>query len=470
MSTFVLTLIAAGTLAFGAVYPWAYLPLLAAAVVIGVMGLRRGGTSPALHHVAVSLLVLWAVAALQLIPLPPALVGTVSPSAPAIAGSYSLTFAGDASWLPLSIDPARTRVAVAAIGALGLYVIGLPALLTARGLRHFPCGLACVAMPLALFVIYTREHNNGLIYGFWQSLDGGGADQAGPFINRNHFGGWIVMSLCVMVGWLLGRIERAVPAGKAPARTSIVSDDMGAVLLMGTVIVLGTISLFWVVSRSAIVSFGAATVVFAWLAIERRTMGSTQRTLVLAMLAVALLAGVSWRGLDTLVRWFLDERSLLSRIDAWRDGWDVVRDFPLFGTGLNTYSPAMLFYQTRNPEFHMAQAHNDYLQLLAEGGAMVAIAAAVTAGLLVRAIRQTLRAARIEAHGYWIRAGAAVGLMAVACQELVEFSLQIPANAFLFCTLAAIAITPVSAAHTRATVTSRGNIQLAKESAGAALP
>ena len=217
-------------------------------------------------------------------------------------------------------------------------------------------------------------------------------------------------------------------------------------------------------------SFSAAITVFAWLVVTRHRLGGApQRVLVLMALGVVLLAGVSWRGLDLLTQWFFDERSLLSRVDAWRDGWDVVRHFPLLGTGLNTYSPAMLFYQSRNPGFHMAQAHNDYLQLAAEGGTVVAIPAAITAVLLLRAIHRTLRAAGPEARGFWVRAGAAVGLMTMAFQELVEFSLQIPANAFLFCTLAAIAVTP-AVADTRATVTSRVTIDLPpKESAGAAL-
>ena len=34
----------------------------------------------------------------------------------------------------------------------------------------------------------------------------------------------------------------------------------------------------------------------------------------------------------------------------------------------------------------MAQAHNDYLQLVAEGGVVVALAVAVTAVLLINAI------------------------------------------------------------------------------------
>jgi hypothetical protein len=64
--------------------------------------------------------------------------------------------------------------------------------------------------------------------------------------------------------------------------------------------------------------------------------------------------------------------------------------------------------------------------------------------VLALAIRRNLRAARHEARGYWIRAGAAVGLLAIATQETLEFSLQIPVNALLFCTLAALALAPVS--------------------------
>ena len=468
MATLVLTLVTLATVAFGAVYPWAYWPLLAAAALIGMAGVTRGGISPPLRPLAIGLLAVWAAAAVQLIPLPVAVVRIASPSTIDIVSRYSLAFTGDGAWLRMSIDPARTGVAVAALGALGLYGLGLPALLDGRALRRFPCGLALIAVPVALFAIYTREHNNGLIYGFWRSLDGGGADQAGPFINRNHFGGWIAMSLCLMVGWLLGRIERSVRTDTGRRRRPPFADDVGAVVLMGTAVMVGAISLFWIVSRSAIASFGIATAVFAWLVIKRHRLGTRQRALVLMALGAVILASVSWRGLDLLIQWFFDERSLLSRVDAWRDGWDVVRHFPLLGTGLNTYSPAMLFYQSRNPGFHMAQAHNDYLQLVAEGGTVVAIPAAITAVLLIRAIRRTLRAARPEARGYWVRAGAAVGLMTMAFQELVEFSLQIPANAFLFCTLAAIAVTP-AVAHTRAGVTARVTIDLPKESARAAL-
>ena len=208
--------------------------------------------------------------------------------------------------------------------------------------------------------------------------------------------------------------------------------------------ILGVVAIFWSLSRSSIIGLAAMVTLFAWLASQRRRLGTTRRGLAVVSLGAALVAGVAWRGPDRVVSWFQDDRNLLSRIDAWRDAWDVIRAFPIFGTGLNTFGDAMLFYQKRNAGFHMAQAHNDYLQLAAEGGLLVVVPALVAAVLLARAIRRNLRAARPESRGYWIRAGAAIGLVPIAVQEVVEFSLQIPVNAFLFATLAAVALAPVA--------------------------
>lgn len=258
------------------------------------------------------------------------------------------------------------------------------------------------------------------------------------------------MVVCLLVGSLFGQIECASPGSGDPRHQRrlawMSSAQANSLLLMGGAIVIATVSLFWAQSRSAIVGFGVAGVALMWLVLARRRLSTTRRSIAVAVLCTAVLAGVIRRGPVRLLEFFQDERSLLSRLDAWRDGWDVVRDFPLFGTGLNTYSDAMLFYQLRNPGVHLAQAHNDYLQLLAEGGLLVAIPAAITIVLLARAIQRNLRAARGQARGYWIRAGAAVGLLAIAVQEVFEFSLQIPADALLCCTLAAVALTPVHGA------------------------
>jgi O-antigen ligase len=336
---------------------------------------------------------------------------------------------------------------VVALIALSLYLLGLTSLLSSSRLRSLPGTLAIFVVPLTLYGMYAREHNNGLIYGFWQPQDGGGGNQFGPFINRNHFGGWMLMTLGLLIGSLFGRFEgtlRGTGAGRSRLLAWLSSPAANTFLLKGAVVILGVVAIFWSLSRSSIVGLAAMATLFAWLASRRRRLGTTRRSLAVVSLVAALVAGVAWRGPDRVIAWFQDDRNLLSRIEAWRDAWDVIRAFPLFGTGLNTFGDAMLFYQRRNPGFHMAQAHNDYLQLAAEGGLLVVVPAVVAAVLLAHTIRQNLRAARSESRGYWIRAGAAIGLLAIAVQEVFEFSLQIPVNAFLFATLAAVALAPAA--------------------------
>lgn len=447
------TLIGLGTLAFGAVYPWGYLPLFSTAALVGVVGLWRGGVRREVRPVAAGLaLVLIAIAA-QLLPMQRATLEALSPHTTRILDQYHPAFAnGLVDAVPLSLNPASTQIALLAFSALGLYLLGVPSLLGGRALRQIPRTLAAFAVPLALLGIYTREYNNGLMYGFWLT-EAGGSDQFGPFVNRNHFGGWMLMALCLMVGSLIGQVERASSRGGPSPQRRLAwfsSAQANELLLMGGAILVAATSLLWTMSRSAIVGFGVAGMTFVWLVLSRRNLGRTQRRVVVAALGLTALVSVMRRGPAELLARFQDERNLLSRFEAWADGWGVVRDFPFFGTGLNTYSDAMLFYQHRNPGYHLAQAHNDYLQLLAEGGALVAIPATILVVLLVRAVLRNLRAAALEARGYWIRTGAALGVLGIAVQEVFEFSLQIPADALLFCTLIAVALTPVQTQARRA--------------------
>jgi O-antigen ligase len=207
------------------------------------------------------------------------------------------------------------------------------------------------------------------------------------------------------------------------------------------------ISLMWTLSRSGIVGFLAAAGCFSWLIIRRSQLAPLRRVAIVAVFGVVAVALVNIRGVGVILNWFTDTTDAVGRLAAWGDGWRVVRDFPVAGTGINTYRYVMLLYQKNVSDVWMTHAHNDYLQLLAEGGLLVSIPVGAAVVLLMVAIRRRLNSVRLESYEYWVRAGAAVGLLAVGVQELVEFSLHIPANALLFATLAAVACSP--AAHRR---------------------
>ena len=144
------------------------------------------------------------------------------------------------------------------------------------------------------------------------------------------------------------------------------------------------------------------------------------------------------------------------RLGAWRDTIRIISDFPLTGTGLNTYGMATFVYRASEVgQFHFRAAHNDYLQLAAEGGLLLGIPALLTIGIFVRIVRQRFREPTDEPT-YWLRVGAVTGIVAIGFQEIIDFSLQIPGNAVLFCVLAAIAMhQPPAGANRRAVLATR---------------
>jgi O-antigen ligase len=99
----------------------------------------------------------------------------------------------------------------------------------------------------------------------------------------------------------------------------------------------------------------------------------------------------------------------------------------------------MLFYQQHELAKHFSAAHNDYLQLAAEGGVLLTIPAALCAGAFILAVRRRF-IEDASVRTYWLRAGAVTGLTAIALQETVEFSLQMPGNAALFAVMCGIAL------------------------------
>ncbi|MBI4519635.1 MAG: hypothetical protein HY701_02265 [Gemmatimonadetes bacterium] len=107
---------------------------------------------------------------------------------------------------------------------------------------------------------------------------------------------------------------------------------------------------------------------------------------------------------------------------------------------MNTYGIAMLHYQPVPGGELYIEAHNDYLQLAAEGGLLLGVPILLAAVLFVREVWRRFREAADDSRTYWLRAGAVTGLCAIAFQELFDFTLQMPGAAALFVVLVAIAI------------------------------
>jgi hypothetical protein len=464
-TTALLLTLAWGALSFGAVYPWAYQPLLAALTVLGLWGLfgpaesrpRANGT------LAIGLALLIAAVALQLAPLSHQTLLTVSPAADTFLRRYDIAYAtllasGGAVAHPLSIEPAQTRLGLMLLLGFSVFLLGLTRTLDGFKLRTLLPWLVIVGVVLAMIGIIQKPLFTGKIYGFWTPLAGpllyspsGGP--FGPFINRNHFAGWMLMVLPLTIGYFGAMAARGMRGAKPGWRDRMVwfsSRDANQAVLVGFAIVVMALSLVLTLSRSGITCFMVALGI-SGVAVVRRQAGRSTRAFVVSYLVFVAILSVSWAGVDAIAaRFHGADWTLEGRLFAWQDALRIFRAFPWTGTGLNTYGTATVLYQTFQTETaHFAEAHNDYLQFLAEGGLLLVVPTLVLIGLFIREVRRRFREGLDDSTGYWLRLGAVTGLVAISLQEIVEFSLQMPGNAALFVLLCGIAVRKASRARPR---------------------
>ncbi len=440
-----------GVLAFGAVYEWGYWPLSVACAAVGASALAmprvRDGVPRA---VVVALAALVVACALQAISVPTQLLDRISPSTATLLAQYDLRFAQHAvAFHPLSIDPARTWLGLSLLVCLALFWIGLTGTLDERLTLKIVQSVIALGFAVSIAAVVFAGGTSGKVYGLWQPHSPGAP--FGPFVNRNHYAGWMLMAVSLGFGYFCGLLNDGPRARARSWRQRIVwlsTAEAGRVILTGLALATMSISVLLSMSRSGIACLAAALAALA-LTRTRRTFSRLASAAFLSALLLFGVASIAWAGADTLATRFTTWRddSLESRVAVWQDAGTLIRQFPLAGTGLNTFGVAMLFYQTTHLHELYAEAHNDYLQLAAEGGLLVGVPVLVLIGVTSKTIRRRLRESVPGSRAYWLRVGAVTGLVAIAVQDAGEFSLQMPGNAALFCVLAAVAIrrTPSSA-------------------------
>lgn len=437
--------IAWGAFAFGAVYPWAYWPLVVAALVVAAAGLFApasvGWRQLGISGLSIALAVFLVACVIQIVPLPWAAVEKISPAAPAVIAELDVaTRQALTTSHALSIEPPRSVRGLAVIGSFALLVIGATRLFSIIGVAGAGAAIAAIGAVLALTGIIHEPLYTGKIYGFWSPLQAG-ADPFGPFVNRNHFAGWMVMGLPVTLGLLSGHLARGLRGVGSSLRERVLwlsSADASRLLLLVGAVAAMTLSLIMTMSRSGISAAIFAIAVFVLLFRRHRT--RARRIVAVATVTTLVAVVVAWAGTAAIATRFSSaEAGLEGRVGAWGDAWRIARLYPMAGTGLNTYAVAMHFHQQFDPSKRYPQAHNDYLQLAAEGGMLLSVPAALCIAVFVGLVIRRLAQEEDEAT-HWIRMGSVVGLAAIALQETADFSLQMPGNALLFGVLCAIAL------------------------------
>jgi O-antigen ligase len=246
------------------------------------------------------------------------------------------------------------------------------------------------------------------------------------------------MAIPLTAGAVAAMRDRTRPPGVAAALAAAVralGTRRGWLAVSLAVMLLALILSF---SRSALVAGLVAVACWCVLGVGR----TTRRGLAAALVAAALLGlVVAWAAPAQPILARLRETLALGtagRAAIWADARGVARAYPVTGTGLATFERSMLIYQTSDRQTRTNQAHSQYLQLLAEGGALLPIPTVLVCLAFGWVARRRLR--EDDSPAVWLRIGSLAGLAGVAVQGVWETGLRMPANGVLLAVVAAIAV------------------------------
>jgi len=410
------------TLAYGTVHYWALalFAMSAGAIVClwCVDGLILRSLQVSLNPVQWPLLGMIMLGLIQLLPL-------------RAADNAGLPFAPGRA---LSLDPYATRLVLVQVTALLVYFVAtLTFTDTPRRLRTIVRTIMIFGFLLAMFGLTQSFTSDGTrVYWFRQLAQ---STAFGPFINRHHFAGYMELVIALPLGLLF---SGAIETYKRPLY-AFVAMMMGVALIMTN-------------SRGGIISLAAEILFLVVIAGPGSRHGERQpraqrvrAALIRAGLAFGLIAVLIGGSLalggpsvfNRLVGSANAADPTTGRSHFWNVTLDVIKAYPLIGSGLGSFGVIYTRYDSRNGFYRLEQAHNDHLQTLADGGIVGGLLGLAFLWLLFR--KGFARRETEDKFRRGVATGALAGCFAVLIHSFFDFTLHTTANALLFLILAGLA-------------------------------
>jgi O-antigen ligase len=410
------------TLAFGTVHDWALATFAATAAGLVCLWCLDGIIlrSVQLHRGAVQwpLLGLIVLGAIQLLPL--------RSSTDDAGTGLSLTHA-------LTLDRYATQLVLVQLIALLIYLAATLIFTDSpRRLRTLTRTIIIFGFVLAMFGLTQSLTSDGTrVYWFRQLTQ---STAFGPFINRHHFAGYMELTIALPLGLLFsGSLE----THKRPLYAF-------AALLMA-------VSLILTNSRGGMISL-IAEVLFI-IVVAGPGVGARDRSghnifrgvllrgaAALAFAVILFIGAVAVGGpgvFNRLLGTVNAADPTTGRAHFWNVTLDVITHHPFIGSGLGSFGVIYTRYDSRNGLYRLEQAHNDYLQILADAGIIGGLLGLAFLIILFR--RGFARRDTRDKFRRGVATGALAGCFAVLVHSAFDFTLHTTSNALLFLVLAAMA-------------------------------
>ncbi len=344
--------------------------------------------------------------ALQLVPLPPALLGLLSPPLAELR-TFALVPLGLDGWRPLSHDPSATAAALAGSLAATAAVIASAGLCRSRTRRRvLAAGIGATGVAVALIGFGHALADASTLFGLHR-FQNGQLPFLTPFGNPNHLAAFATLASTLLLGL----------AADSPQR------QRQALWLAGAV-VCGA-SAFLSLSRGGIAFWCAGQLAFLVLMLRRRDgRGTVGRAVPVALALGTVALVVGYLALDRISARLATVDTLdklqASKVDLWPMFARPAVAAWLTGLGRGTFGLAFPRWQTPHSTlvFSFEYPENILLQLATELGIPA------TVGLVALAAWATLRTARGASRPIVLAAFAGVG--ALVLHDLFDFALELP--------------------------------------------
>jgi O-antigen ligase len=403
----------------------------------------RGTSAPFVDKAALYILVLspaW-LAIVYLLPLPIGVWNVISGRAPYLELMRGAGFA-PAAGMPLSLVPDATKASLlAGLPLIAAFVAGYGSRLSQlKTLLAVVAGMAFLQLLLGFF-----QAAGGRQSALYFAVEFGGRP-LGTFANTNHFANYLGLALMgyIWLGWASltessSRWTDGVGVRFAGRHAQIFWVAGGLALAIGILMSF---------SRGAALSVLPAALLAAGVAIAAG--GSTRSwRMTLLLLGGVLLLGAAIVGLG----------AVLSRFDLGRLSVDAsfrtllakstlagASEFWPWGAGWGTYGSVYPRFQPVAVDGSVEYAHEDYAQLLFEGGIFAVVLVTAFIWLGVRRLTVLLRTAagpRLLTPDQMAGTFCGIGLLGFLVHSLVEFNMHIPANAIVAALLAGAYLRPL---------------------------
>ena len=314
--------------------------------------------------------------------------------------------------------------------------------------------LVVYGLAMAVFALVQHFTWNGKFY--WIRPNTSSVSPFGPFVNHNHFAGYMELLISIPITLAITRAVRKETRLLYGFITMVMGVAVIASLSRGgmiscafQMIFLMAMSLWMPKARRNSARPSSSLDVEpkrAGLLAAFRVKPSLQQALAVVVVVVGMVWGIVWiGGSDSVINRVTQgqaagvggqaETFFESRGWVWRDTLTMIRANPVTGVGLGAYDTAFSIYSKSEGAIRVPQAHNDYLQIVADGGI---VGGAIALWFLILIFRHIMRGIKSSDPLYsGLALGCGTGIFGLLVHSFFDFNLQLPSNALLFLLLTA---------------------------------